>query len=227
MTHPAAPGRRPGIIGFLVHEFLEMLPVVAYFALGFLAIITTTNLILAQYSVSAGSFAVAITAALVVGKAVLVANATPFLRRYDTMPLAWTILYKTAMYCLFASIAHFLEVVIEDLVHGKPLSDSVAEFTWHRFLAIQIWLFVLFVVFVTAREFSALMGEGELRELLFRRRPAGLAQGRRARGQALMRLNRLTERHGLEALTTQGTEAQAELADILRSLAGEPDRRRG
>jgi len=219
MTHPAASGRRPGVIGFVVHEFLEMLPVVAYFAVGFLAIITTTNLILAQYSVSAGSFAVAITAALVVGKAVLVANATPFLRRYDTMPLAGTILYKTVMYCLFASIAHFLEVVIEDMVHGKPLSSVVTEFSWHRFLAIQIWLFVLFVGYVTFQEISALMGEGELRRLMFRRRPAGGMQGRIERGQALMRLNRLTETHGVEALSDPASPVQAELREIIAVLA--------
>lgn len=223
MNAHAEPGRRPGLVSWLIHEFLEMLPVVAYFAVGFLAIISTTNLILAQYSVSAGSFAVAITAALVVGKAVLVANATPFLRRYDTMPLAWTILYKTVLYCVFASIAHFLELVIEDLIQGKPLSDAVATFSWHRFLAIQIWLFVLFIVFVTVREMSQLMGEGELRQLLFRRRSAGLIEGRRARSRALMRLNHLTEAHGLHALTDPGSPAHAEVRDILRTLAGKPD----
>ena len=43
----------------------------------------TTNLILADYLVAFGNFMLATAAALVVGKAVLVTNAMPFLRRYD------------------------------------------------------------------------------------------------------------------------------------------------
>lgn len=66
------------------HEFLEMLPAVVFFAVGFNLILTTTNLILKDYALQFGNTLLATTAALVVGKAVLVANATPFLKRYDT-----------------------------------------------------------------------------------------------------------------------------------------------
>jgi hypothetical protein len=48
----------------------------------------TTNLLLAEYFVAFSNFMLATAAALVVGKAVLVANAMPLLRRYDRAPLA-------------------------------------------------------------------------------------------------------------------------------------------
>jgi len=41
---------------------------------------------------------VATMAALVVGKAVLVANAMPFLRRFDTAPMLQPVLFKTIVY---------------------------------------------------------------------------------------------------------------------------------
>lgn len=57
-----------------------------FFAVSFNLIVLTNDLILADYRASFGNFMVATMAALVVGKAVLVANATPFLRRFDTAP---------------------------------------------------------------------------------------------------------------------------------------------
>ena len=106
-------------------------------------------------------FLVAVTAALVVGKAVLVANATPFLRRYDTMPLAWTILYKAGVYCAFVFVARVIESSVEGWLRGTPFTEFLATFSWHRFLAIQIWLFVLFLVYVTIHELNMLFGDGD------------------------------------------------------------------
>jgi len=56
---------------------------VIFFFVGFNLIVLTTNLILAQYSVAVGNFMLATGAAFVVGKAVLVADAMPFLGRNE------------------------------------------------------------------------------------------------------------------------------------------------
>jgi hypothetical protein len=204
---------------FMRHEFVEMLPAVLFFAVGFNVIVLTTNLLLRDYAVRFGSFLVAVTAALVVGKAVLVANATPFLRRYDTRPLALTILYKAAVYCVFVFFARLIEVVLKDWLGGETFADAVARFSWHRFLAIQIWLFVLFLVFVTVSEMVTLLGEGELPRILFNRRSAELSRGRVERTHTLVQLNRLTERHTPEELADRASPAHAELLTLLRGLA--------
>ena len=60
-----------------------MLPAVVFFAVGFNLIVLTTNLLLADYMATFARFIVATNAALVVGKAVLVADALPFLRCFD------------------------------------------------------------------------------------------------------------------------------------------------
>ena len=59
----------------------------------------TTNLLVAQYLVAVSIFMLATLAALVVGKAVLVANKMPWLTRYDRAPLIQPILFKTGFYC--------------------------------------------------------------------------------------------------------------------------------
>jgi hypothetical protein len=41
------------------------------------------------------------------------------------------------------------------------------HFTWHRFAAIQIWIFVLFLVYTCGEELNARLGRGELMKLLF------------------------------------------------------------
>jgi len=75
------------LLAFVIKEFREVLPPTVFFAVGFNLIVLTTHLILVDYLVSFGSFMVATITALVVGKSVLVANAMPFLRRFDTAPI--------------------------------------------------------------------------------------------------------------------------------------------
>ena len=76
------------LLAFVVKELREVLPPTVFFAVGFNLIVLTTDLILADYLVRFASFMVATVTALVVGKAVLVANALPFLRRFDHAPIS-------------------------------------------------------------------------------------------------------------------------------------------
>jgi hypothetical protein len=209
----------PRVIVWLAHEFAEMLPAVIFFAVGFNLILLTTNLILKDYALQFGNMLLATTAALVVGKAVLVANATPFLRRYDTRPLAWSILYKAALYCVFVFFARLIEASVEDWLRGTPFSETVAKFSWRRFMAIQIWLFVLFLIYVKLSELNRLLGERGLYGLLFDHRPAELSSGRRQRTQPLAELSGLTASHTPEELADRASSTHAELMQLLRGLA--------
>ena len=64
----------------LLHEAREALPPTLFFFVGFNFIVFTTNLLLADYALAFGNLMIATLSALVVGKAVLVANAMPYLR---------------------------------------------------------------------------------------------------------------------------------------------------
>ena len=162
------------LLAFVIKELREILPPTVFFAVSFNLVVLTTDLILADYRASFANFMVATMAALVVGKSVLVANIMPFLRRFDTAPIIQPVLFKTVVYWAVVFLARFLEKLVEYLFAGGAVSkipEYVAiHFTWHRFAAIQIWIFVLFLIYTSAEELNARLGNDELTKIFFTRR---------------------------------------------------------
>jgi hypothetical protein len=227
-SRPAEPiGKSSGVarrIGArLLHEVREALPPTIFFFIGFNFVVLTTNLLVAQYLVAVSNFMLATVAALVVGKAVLVANKIPLLRRYDRAPLIQPILFKTAFYWVIVFFARLLERFVHFALEGNPPADFlpylITTFSWHRFSAISLWILVLFLIYVTASEFSQLFGPGELRRLFLTSRPSELQLNRRQRIRELLRLSRLMDAHSIHEFRDPTTPAHHELIDILRPLA--------
>jgi len=217
----AGIARRIGIR--LFHEVREALPPTIFFFMGFNFIVLTTNLLVAQYMVAVSNFMLATMAALVVGKAVLVANKMPLLRRYDRAPLIQPILFKTAFYWVIVFFARLLERLAHFLVEGNSPGDFgsylITTFSWHRFSAISLWIFVLFLIYVTVSEFSHLFGPGEIRRLLFTRRPSELQLNRGQRMRELLRLSRLADTYTADEFRDPASAPHRELIDIVQRLA--------
>jgi hypothetical protein len=217
--------RRAG--AFLLREFLEILPPTIFFIIGFNLIVLTTNLILADYGGQVASFIIATTSALVVAKAVLVANAMPAIRRYDRAPLIRPILFKTVFYWAAVFIVRALEHWVRyrfggDYVFGGFVPHVVATFSWDRFIAIQLWIFILFLIYVTASEFNRLFGHGELSRILFTYRPSQLQLNRRQRIYELVRLGKLADAHSMDEFRDPTSAAHIQLVDVLSRLAVKP-----
>src|SRR5262249_50844333 len=104
---------------------------------------------------------------------------------------------------------------------GRAISGQqlITSFSWHRFVAISLWILVLFLIYVTASEFSQLFGPAEMRRLLFAYRPSELQLNRRQRARELMRLNRLADEHGLDEFRDPDSAAHHELVEIIERLA--------
>jgi hypothetical protein len=214
---------RSPIAAFIIKEIEEALPAVIFFGIGFNLIVLTTQLILDDYEVQFAGFMVATAAALLVGKAVLLAKLLPFFRRFDNAPLIQPILFQTVVYWAVVFLARLLEKVVEYFVSGGSI-DGVPDymathFTWHRFAAIQIWIFVLFLIYTTAADLNTLFGQGELYKVFFTRRSSELKLTRRQRVRRLVELNRLTETSGAAQLSDPSTLAHAELVGLIKSLA--------
>ncbi len=217
----ARPVRR--IRARLLHEAHEALPPTIFFFLGFNFIVLTSNLLVARYVIGLGNFMLATMAALVVGKSVLVANKIPLLRRYDRAPLIQPILFKTGFYWVVVFFVRILERFVHFLLEGNPPIDFgsylITTFSWHRFLAISLWLFVLFLIYVTVSEFSHLFGPGEIPRLVFTRRPSELQLNRRQRMRELLGLSRLTDAHSREDFGDPSNPAHHEAIEIVQRLA--------
>ena len=211
----------------VVHELRSALPPVIFFFVGFNFVVLTTNLLVADYGAAVSSFMLATLAALVVGKAVITANAAPFIKLFDRAPLARPILFKTAIYWVAVFFARLAERFVHFwIVDGNRPGDFpahlISSFSWHRFTAISLWVLVLFLVYVTASEFTQLLGPAEMRRLLFAYRPSELQLNRRQRARELLRLSRLADEHEITAFRDPGSAAHHQLVEIVERLALAP-----
>ncbi len=206
-----------------LREFHHILPPTLFFAVGFCLIVATQRLLLQEYLAELAGYMVAVTSALVVGKAVLVADKMPFLRSFDNAPLIRPILFKTVVYWAFVFIARFLERVLHYVLDTGAFAgfftDLDANFSWHRFLFIQIWIFVLFLVYTSAAELNALMGDGELWKIFFTRRSDDLKRTRRQRIRSLVRLNAILRGTTTATLRDPASPAHRAAMTALESLA--------
>src|SRR5262245_5532767 len=211
----------------MVHELGSALPPTIFFFVGFNFIVLTTNLLVEDYAVAVSNFMLATVAALVVGKAVITANAIPFLKLFDRAPLIQPILFKTAIYWVAVFLGRLQERFFHfSVIEGNPPGDFatylITSFSWHRFSAISLWILVLFLIYVTASEFSQLFGPVEMRRLLFAYRPSELQLNRRQRVRELLRLNRLADEHGIDEFRDSGSVAHHKLVEIIERLARAP-----
>ena len=209
----------------LLHELRSVVPPTVFFFIGFNLILFTKRLILEEYLIQFAGFFIATMSALIVGKVVLVAEKMPLLRRFDHAPLAAPILFKTVVYTLLVFVARLLEAFIHYAIeggvigHGAFIEHQLGQFSWHQFIATQMWVFVLFLVYVTGCEINALLGDGELFKLFFTRRLPKIKSTRRARIRLLVRLARLTEAHSIETLRDPTSAPHQQLVAILRDLS--------
>ncbi len=208
------------------HVFWHIFPPTLYFFIAFNLIVFTTSLMIHDYWFRATGFVVATTTALVVGKCILVADKIRLIDRFRGAPLIQPILYKTMFYTLVVLVVRFLERLIhfafDDHGFAAAFQEAMHDFTWRRFVAVQIWLFVCFLLYVTATELSALLGEGQMFRLFFRHRSSQHRLTRRRHVRALMELSRLAETTPREQLMDPATPQGNRLATIMDALRQRP-----
>jgi len=204
----------------------HVLPPTVFFFFGFNLILFTRWMTLEEHGVPFNNFFAATLLALLVGKAVLVVDNLRFMRHFDGAPLIQPILFKSAIYWLCVFVVRLAEGLLHFMRDGGAVSDFphflLAQFSWPHFLVIQIWLMVLFLVYVTAHELNTLFGDGELPRLFLRWHSSEAKLTRRQRIRLLVRLNRLTEANPVEVISEKGAPAHTELIAILRALAARP-----
>ena len=110
-------------------------------------------------------------AALILGKAVLIADLLPMINRFPNKPLIYNVGWKTLIYLLLATLIHYLERLVDfwrqagGLVAGNE--KLLAEIVWPHFWAIQIILLVLIVMYCTMHELVRVIGKEKVVRILF------------------------------------------------------------
>jgi hypothetical protein len=162
------------IVVVVVREIREALPSFLFFFAIFELGHITKSLLLEEYHVTAGRTAVAAIGALIVAKAVLIADALPLSNVFAKRPLAYSIVWKALIYGLIAFAFRYLEELIElarkyegiVAAHQRLLEET----SWPHFWVILIWVAFSLLLYCTGVELIRTLGPERVTELLFRSR---------------------------------------------------------
>ena len=157
-----------------------------------------------------------------VGKAVLLADKLRLIDRFRGAPLIQPIIYRTVFYAVVVLFVRLLErlihLVFDERGFVAATRATLDDFTWEHFAAVQIWIFTTFLIYVTAREVSYLMGEGQMFRLFFRHRSNEHRLTRRQHVRALMEISRLAENTPRDQLLNPDTPQGERLLTIIDAL---------
>ncbi len=155
----------------LAAEIKELLPPTLFFLISLHVVAFIRVLMLKGTGIALGTSASVSLAALVLGKAVLLADMLPFINRFPERPLAYNIAWKTSVYFLVATLLHYLERLVEFWRAAGSLIAAneklLAEIVWPHFWAIQLLLSVLILMYCTMDEFVRVIGGDRMRHILF------------------------------------------------------------
>src|SRR6266849_8559124 len=160
----------------LKEELFALLPPTIFFFVALHIVAFVRVLMLKGTGISPlGSVSVAV-AALILGKAVLLADLLPLINRYPNKPLIYNVAWKTLIYLLVATLIHYLERLVDfwrqagGLVAGNE--KLLAEIVWPHFWAIQIVLFMLVAMYCTMHELVRVIGREKVLRIFFGPMPA-------------------------------------------------------
>lgn len=161
---------------FLKREFVELLPTVIYFLIGFNLIALTKQIVLAEEGVVFVGWKAATIGALLVAKVVLIADKLPLMKWVKGPPALWPVLYRTALYTVLVFIAQMLEFTIEGWIKDGSFSAGVANARAHlipeQMAFVYLWVFTLFANYMAVAELRERHGAPPVWKFLFaHRRP--------------------------------------------------------
>jgi len=155
----------------LKKEFYELIPPTLFFFVA-LHIVALIRALMAKGSgIAVSSTASIAIAALILGKAVLLADMLPMINRFPRRPLIYNVSWKTVVYLVVAGVIHYVERLIDyareagGLVAGNE--KLLAEMVWPHFWAIQILLFALIVMYCTISELVRAIGKEKFVRMFF------------------------------------------------------------
>jgi hypothetical protein len=152
-------------------EFLAVIPPTIFFFIALHIVALIHALMVAGTDVPPlESMSIAV-GALLLGKAVLIADLLPFINRFPYHPLIYNVAWKTGIYVVLATLLHYLENLIEfsrkagGIIAGN--TELIAHLVWTRFWAVEILLFVLILMYCMMHELVRVIGKEKVKRIFF------------------------------------------------------------
>ena len=155
----------------LEREFRAVLPPTIFFFIMLHIVAFIRVLMLKGTGIKVSTPLQVTVAALILGKAVLIADHLPLINRYPDKPLAYNVAWKTVIYMVVATLIHYLELLVDfwraagNLVAGNQ--KLLAEIVWPHFFGIELILLVLILMYNTMHELVRVIGRDKVLEMFF------------------------------------------------------------
>src|SRR6266566_1884480 len=160
----------------LKEELFKLLPPMIFFFVALHIVAFVRVLMLKGTGISPLSSVSVAVAALILGKAVLIADMLPAINRFPEKPLIYNVAWKTMIYLLVSAVIHYLERLIDfwrqagGFIAGNE--KLLSEIIWPHFWAIQIILFVLISMYCMVHELVRVIGREKVLRIFFGPMPA-------------------------------------------------------
>lgn len=159
------------VLLFLKKEILEVLPPTIYFFVVFHILALVSSITANEYGVSIPSMVYATIGAIIVAKAILIADAFPFLKKLGKERLiynvAWRVLIYAALAMLFQLLEDIIPLISKYKSFGLAWEHYITETNWIRFWAVHLIFILFLLVYVVLLEIKDAIGRDKFRELFF------------------------------------------------------------
>lgn len=173
---------KPSLEARAVNEIKKFATITLYLWVLFAAFSLHRTLILQQAHIDYEEHGFAIINALILAKVILIGDDLNLGTRFKDQPLIYTVLWRAALFAVLLICVHIAEKALSAWLHGKPLSDSFAEFGNGGLLdvlAVGAIMFVVLIPFFMFAELGRVLGSKKLWRLLLTRDRASLAPSAR------------------------------------------------
>lgn len=156
----------------LKEEFLKMVPPTLFFFIALHVVALVRSLMTSGQGLTPASTGQIALSALILGKAVLLADMLPAINRFPDKPLAYNVAWKMVLYFAVASLIHYLERLYDAYKEAGSVAAAnaklLAEMIWPHFWGIQIVILVVVLNYCAVRELGRVLGEERIFRLFFR-----------------------------------------------------------
>ena len=156
-------------MAIVAREIREAVPAMLFFLVVFHMLLITKNVILEDYHITPTDTAVATVGALIVSKAILIADKLPIARLFSGRML-YNILWKALFFSAVSLLFRFVEELIPLIAKHNSFVSAVAhmaeEISWPHFWVLQMWLYTVLLLYCLISDLIHEIGAVKVKEIL-------------------------------------------------------------
>jgi len=152
-------------------EVLSVFPAVVFFFLALNLINISDALMFHKQQIAVERELHLLIGAAVAGKVLTAVDLLPFLNVFRGRPLIYATLWKTSIYSLGVLLYRYCDRLAPFIFQYKELGVAIQQWIlredWYRFWGVQLWVFLILLVYVAAKETIEEIGGTRMRRLFF------------------------------------------------------------